>query len=56
MSSYIDKASSHVAIGFKACAVQVFVRTLSKVASFGPCEQFVPAACAPCDPFARGWS
>jgi hypothetical protein len=38
MSSYIDKASSHVAVGFKARAVQVFVRTLPKVASFGPCK------------------
>ena len=40
----IDEASLHVAIRCMARSVQVLVRSLPKVKSFGPREQFLPRA------------
>jgi hypothetical protein len=52
----IDKASLHIAVRFKPCAVQVLGRLLAKVTSFGPREQFLPGAMLGArSPFTMDW-
>ena len=41
---YVDEASLHVSVRFTACTVQVLCRSLPKVTSFSPREQFLPSA------------